>query len=295
MPGSAIDLRGVIRVRGYGPPSERFDLTDVSLLPHVPPLALIGVLEPGTEITQTSDVIPAQMNDKQYEHIMVDSMLESQRTAIYVAERAAGYHMQPLRQQAIIAGVLPNVPAARVLRPGDVIIAANGKATDSVAAVQAATGGGRVGEVLRLTVQRNGKTLAVHVPLIKLQGKARMGIYLAAQTRFPTPAVPVKFDLPNVSGSSGGLMFAIDIYRSFKPTGSTLHVAGTGTLDTNGNVGEIAGEKQKLVAAIHAGATVFLIPQGNYSDIKGTHGIKIIPVKTFVGALKALNKITPSS
>lgn len=289
MPGAAVDLRSVIRVSGYGPPSERFDLTDVSLLPHVPPLALIGALEPGTEVTQTSDVIPAQMNDRQYEHIMVDSMLESQRTAIYVAERAAGYHMQPLRQEAVIAGVLPNVPAARVLRAGDLIVAVGGKRTPSVAAVQAATAGGRAGEVLHLTVVRNGKTLPLAVPLTQLQGNVRMGIYLAAQTRYPTPAVPVKFDLPNVSGSSGGLMFAIDIYRSFKPTGSTLHVAGTGTLDTDGNVGEIAGAKQKLVAAIHAGATVFLIPQGNYDDIKGTHGIKIIPVKTFTQALKALS------
>ncbi len=291
MPGSAVDLRGVIRVSGYGPPSERLDLTDVSLLPHVPPLALIGALEPGTEITQTSDVIPTQMNDQQYERIMVDSMLESQRTAIYVAERAAGYRTQPLRQQAVIVGVLPNVPAARVLRAGDAIVAIDGRATTSVAAVQAATVGGRAGNVLRLSVLRGGKALALHVPLTQLRGKARMGIFLGAQTRFPTPAVPVKFDLPDVSGSSGGLMFAIDIYRSLVPDASTVHVAGTGTLDVNGNVGEIAGEKQKLVAALRAGATVFLVPQGNYDDIKGTRGIRIIPVKTFDQALKALNSL----
>lgn len=291
MPGQPVDLRGVIRVSGYGPPAERFDLTDVSLLPHVPPLALIAALEPGTEVTHTSDVIPTQMNDKQYERLMVDSMLESQQTAIYVAERAAGYRMQPLRQQAVVAGVLSAVPAARVLRPGDAIIAVNGKTTASVAAVQAATGGGRVGDVLRLTVQRNDKTLQLHVPLTKLQGKARMGIYLATQTRFPTPAVPVKFDLPNVSGSSGGLMFAIDIYRSLVPDASTLHVAGTGTLDVDGNVGEIAGTKQKLAGARQAGATVFLVPQGNYNDIKGAHGIRIIPIKTFAQALKALSAL----
>ena len=291
MPGQAVDLRHVIRVSGYGPPSARYDLTDVSLLPHVPPLGLIGALEPGAEITRTDDVIPPQMNDRQYEHIMVDSMLESQRTAIYVAERAAGYRMAPLLDQAAIAGVLPGVPAASVLKAGDVITAVNGKSTPSIASVQAATSGHRAGDVLRVAVLRSGKAIALRVRLAKLQGRARMGIYLAAQASFPKPAVPVKFDLPDVSGSSGGLMFAIDIYRSLKPDGSTLHVAGTGTLDVRGNVGEIAGEKQKIIAARNAGAAVFLVPQGNYDDVKRTRGIRVIPVKTFAQALQALKAL----
>lgn len=294
-PGSAVDLRGVIRVNGYGPPAERFDLTDVSVVQHVPPLILLGAVLPGAEVIRTSDVIPQQMTDRQYDRLMVDSMADSQRTAIYVAERAAGYRMPPLRERAVIAGVLRDVPAAKELRPGDAIVAIDGKPTDSVAAVQAATRNRRSGEVLGVTLLRDGKRVAARVPLTTLGGRARMGIYLAAQTQYPKPPVPVTFELPDVSGSSGGLMFAIDIYRSLVPDESRTHVAGTGTIDVNGNVGEIAGAKQKIVAARNAGATVFLVPAANYPDVRGTPGIQIIPVKTFAQALVALNKTSTSS
>ena len=44
-------------------------------------------------------------------------------------------------------------------------------------------------------------------------------------------------------------------------------IVGTGTIDINGNVGEISGVKYKLQGAIKEKADIFLVPSGdNYNE-----------------------------
>jgi PDZ domain-containing protein len=68
-------------------------------------------------------------------------------------------------------------------------------------------------------------------------------------------------------------------------------IAGTGVLEVDGTVDPIEGTREKLQAAKRAGATVFLVPKQNYTDIKGTPGIDIIPVGSFSEALHALQTL----
>ena len=71
-------------------------------------------------------------------------------------------------------------------------------------------------------------------------------------------------------------------------------IVGTGTIDINGNVGEISGIKYKLIGAVNKGAEVFLVPVGeNYKEAKKlkkerNYDIKLVPVATFDEALKYL-------
>ena len=76
-------------------------------------------------------------------------------------------------------------------------------------------------------------------------------------------------------------------------------IAGTGTIDPAGNVGPIGGIQLKMIAARKAGATVFLAPAGNCSDVKGDtpSGLDVIKVQTLHGAvedLQALNAGKPT-
>ena len=70
-------------------------------------------------------------------------------------------------------------------------------------------------------------------------------------------------------------------------------IVGTGTIDEEGNVGEIGGVKYKIMGAVSAKADLFLVPVGNYEEAvsfakeKG-YDIPIIPVATFDEALQAL-------
>lgn len=98
------------------------------------------------------------------------------------------------------------------------------------------------------------------------------------------------------SGSSGGLMMTLTIYGHLNQIDLTngKTVVGTGTIDINGNVGEISGIKYKLIGAVNKNANVFLVPKGdNYKEakkIKNERGYKIdlVPVATFEEALNYL-------
>jgi PDZ domain-containing protein len=83
-------------------------------------------------------------------------------------------------------------------------------------------------------------------------------------------------------------MFALEIYRSFRPArhSPARAIAGTGTLDVDGVVGRIAGTMQKLLAARQAGATMFLVPVGNFAEIQAVRGIDIVPIRTFSDAIR---------
>ena len=98
------------------------------------------------------------------------------------------------------------------------------------------------------------------------------------------------------SGSSGGLMMTLTIYGHLNQIDLTngKTVVGTGTIDINGNVGEISGIKYKLIGAVNKNADIFLVPKGdNYKEakkIKNERGYKIdlVPVATFEEALNYL-------
>ena len=65
-------------------------------------------------------------------------------------------------------------------------------------------------------------------------------------------------------------MFTLGIIDKLKPedlTGGKI-IAGTGTIDDEGNVGPIGGIPQKLVGAKDAGAKVFLVPDDNCAEAR---------------------------
>ena len=73
-------------------------------------------------------------------------------------------------------------------------------------------------------------------------------------------------------------------------------IVGTGTIDADGNVGEISGVKYKLIGAVNNDAEVFLVPEGNYEEarqIKEEKGydITLISVSTLESALNALKNL----
>lgn len=98
------------------------------------------------------------------------------------------------------------------------------------------------------------------------------------------------------SGSSGGLMLTLTIYSHLNKIDLTngKTIVGTGTIDINGNVGEISGVKYKLIGAVNKGADVFIVPEGeNYKEAKKVkkqkgYDIDLVPVETFEETLKYL-------
>jgi PDZ domain-containing protein len=67
-------------------------------------------------------------------------------------------------------------------------------------------------------------------------------------------------------------------------------IAGTGTIQVDGSVGNIGGIRQKVVAAEAAGASYLLVPKGNYQSALTAErdDIEIVPVETIQDALDFL-------
>ena len=110
----------------------------------------------------------------------------------------------------------------------------------------------------------------------------------------------IKIALSKTGGPSAGLAFALGIVELLTPTNilAGRSVAVTGTIDEEGNVGGIGGIAEKILAADKAGATFFIVPIENCSDLAPAiaripSGIKIAAVATLKEAIGALNSNHP--
>ena len=98
-------------------------------------------------------------------------------------------------------------------------------------------------------------------------------------------------DRPDIGGPSAGLTYALAVADMLDPLDDARGraVAATGTIDAEGNVGDVGGVTEKAVAAEAAGADVFLVPQGEMShadDVGG--GLTVYGVDHLSQALQAL-------
>ncbi len=287
-PGAAVDLSGRIVVGGHAPPPRRFYLTDV-LLARASVLMLAGAALPGVRLVRRDRVVPPGESARGYDRTMVDAMGESQNVAAIVAERAAGLRVTLPRPRVCVVDIRETPGGEPVLHPGDCFLRVGRRAIgDTASLVSAVAALGHAFDV-KVRVERDGRTRDLDVPTIPLAHGVRLGVRVREETPRATLPVPVRYAFNDVAGSSGGLMFALEIYAALR--GIPQHggaVAGTGTMSLDGRVGPIEGTRQKLIAAERAGITTFLVPVENYPEIARERGARIIPVRTFDQALAAL-------
>jgi PDZ domain-containing protein len=292
-PGAAVDLNGVIAIAGHSPPPGSLFLTDVNVLPGRPAYFAAAKILPGFEIIKRDDLVPPTMTDAQLDTALVDDMKQSQETAEVVAERAAGLHV-PSHAAVIVERIIPKTPAAICLVKKDKIVAVDGKLVTSMGAVTDATKTKPAGSAFNFSIVRRAEHIESTCRTTTIQGKPRFGMIVSFDPGAYSVPIPVKYDVHDINGSSAGLMFALQIYRTLTAgnLGPAKMIAGTGVLELDGQVDPIEGTREKLQAAKRAGATVFLVPKQNYDDIKGTPGIRIIPVGSFADAVKALRSLS---
>jgi len=99
------------------------------------------------------------------------------------------------------------------------------------------------------------------------------------------------------SGPSGGLMITLSIYEKYTKEDITKgkKIAGTGTIEMDGTVGEISGIKYKIIGASKSNVDVFFVPEANYKEAKkvveeNNYDINLVSVKTFKDAINYLTK-----
>ena len=155
-----------------------------------------------------------------------------------------------------------------------------------------------VGKKVNIEVKREGKLLNVSSSVYEKEGRKLLGISLTDVYDVTTdPQVEIKIK-SNESGPSGGLMMSLSIYNALvsEDISKGKKIIGTGTIDIDGNVGEIGGVKYKLMGAVKNKADIFLCPKENYEEAikvkkENNYDIKIVAVATLKEAIEELEKL----
>ena len=149
-------------------------------------------------------------------------------------------------------------------------------------------------DIVKIKIKRNGKTKEIPITLDKTKV---IGIAMITNYEYETEdELNINFK-SGEGGSSGGLVLALGIYSEI--TGIDLlkgrNVAGTGTIDDLGNVGEIDGVKDKIAGAVKNKMDVILVSPYNYEEAKkvikeNNYKIELVKVSTFKEAIEYLTK-----
>jgi PDZ domain-containing protein len=231
------------------------------------------------------------------DHEMAMSQLAAKKEAL----EAAGYTV-PIDPGVLVVSTFIGLPAHDVLQPGDIILTLDGGPVADIDALVNVVQQHERGERIPITWRRDGKEHHGEVGVgADENGRPLLGITPAPNYDFP---VDISIDTSNIGGPSAGLAMTLEIVDKLTPGDLTggLNVAVTGTIDADGNVGEIGGISQKAVAARRAHAQLFLVPKcaDTSPDSPCERGIArakerigdapIVPVGSLDEALRALEK-----
>jgi PDZ domain-containing protein len=307
-PGAAVSLPPLVHVEGAAAhPEDRGDLrflfvrerNHVNLWRY-----LQAKLDPDIDLFKEGQLNPERKSQRELNDEAAQQMADAKTAATKVALEAAGYKVRTA-PGLTVSDLFENLPAAKVLQLGDVIVRADGhkvtRSEDLTNAIQAR----REGDQVTLDILRDGKLKTVQVRVGSQQGRKLIGVLASPRFTFP---FKVGVDTANVGGPSAGLAMALAILDDLTPGNLTggEKVAVTGMIEPDGQVDEIGGINQKAVAARAAGAQLFIVPacvkerSPDYAacqkDLKRAtqragSKVKVVPVSTFDDALAALQKI----
>jgi Lon-like protease len=251
--------------------------------------ALAAWLNPHEAVVPESELFAPGQTQQQSQQQDTQEMTGSQQDA--TAAALTELHI-PYQTQVVVVQPEAGFPAAGVLKAGDVITAVDGKAVTGESSLTSLIGAHPAGSTLTLTILRNGQSQTVQVGTKESGGRPVMGVQVTEQYQFP---FTVKFSVGDIGGPSAGTMFALGIIDKLTPLNLTggKFIAGTGEITPSGQVQAIGGIQQKMVGARDAGATIFLAPASNCSDVKGAipAGLRVVKVGTLNQAVTYLEDI----
>lgn len=288
--GETLDMIEIDGAQTY-PTEGQLELTTISVSgPPTSTSTLLEVLyhaaQPYPAITPAELLYPPDTTGDEVRSQNAEAMADSQSWAVAAALEHLGIDYQ---QRLFALDFAEDSPAAQFLEPNDEILSLNGTQITGhgqlVNTIQEANG-----QPVDLRVRRNGDDQTFTIPVTQAEdGTYQIGVYLDSEFVFP---IDVEIHLQDVGGPSAGLIFTLALIDRMTEDSVTdgRHIAGTGTIDPDGTVGPIGGVQQKVMAAASAGATIFLAPETNCSEI--THvpdGMTVYSVDTLDTALEILD------
>ena len=180
------------------------------------------------------------------------------------------------------------------IKIGDIILSIDNKIIENINTIKEHLSNLNKGDIVNIKLKRNNKEKNIK---ITLEEDKLIGIMLITNYDYE---IDDDLDIAFKSGeggSSGGLILSLGIYSQI--TGKDIlkgrNIAGTGTIDADGNVGEIDGIKYKIAGAVKNNMDIILVSPYNYEEAQkvikeNNYKIELVKVNTFKEAINYLTK-----
>jgi PDZ domain-containing protein len=296
-PGPTYDTLGtvdgatVIEVDGLPvyPTTGHLNMTTVSVTDRLTMFAALELwASPDNQVVPREPIYPSSMSLDEIQQQNTAQFTSSEANA----EAAALGELQ-LPVTVLVTSLVPDTPAATILRPGDELLSVAGQPMDSVREVSDVLQPTRPGDVVAVQYRRAGEVRDAQVPLAVRPDREQglLGVVLGAKLRDGD----IRISLGGVGGPSAGLMFALAVVDKLTPgdLAGGRFVAGTGAIEPTGNVTPINGIPFKMRKAYDEGATVFLVPAANCEEAVATNpgDLQLVRVGTLHDAVTALESL----
>lgn len=294
--GGVIDLSKRIEVDSGYEYEGKIEMTYVSMIKGKIPFVLLSYVIPGWDLEKSSDITyegDSVSTTIKKDKIQCDGAIDN---AIIAAYNLTNNKVNITKYHNHIIFIADE--ANTTLKDFDEIISIDGQEVHSLTEMQGLINTYKENDIVNIKVLRDKKTIDTTAKIYKFEDKLKIGISIATTYDLDTdPVINIK-SKQSESGPSGGLMTAIGIYNSLTKDDITKGktIAGTGTIDADGRVGEIGGIKYKILGAIKKDVDIFICPKENYEEAKKVldsknANMKLIYADTLEDAINKLNEM----
>jgi len=285
-PGPVVDVTGDVSVSGVPvtPVNGRYLVPTVEL--HRPSAlgALVAVVRDGQRVVPVADA--------EY-HLRGEVAGTDRALAAVAAARAQGLPATVAGTGARVVAVRSGSPADGVLRPGDVVLAADGRPVTLAGTLADLVRRRPAGTRLRLWVERGDRVRELTVTSGNEPWPSEaVGLGITVETRDITAELPfeVRFSGQGGVGPGAGLAYALAIADLLSPrdlaAGRTI--AAAGTVEADGTIRTLGSTAPEADAAVRARASIFVVAP-DQDDAARRDRLQVAGVENLARALEALS------
>lgn len=261
---AVLEVEGDYRVSGEG----EYDYVAVSIA-QATPIGLISAwLNPHYDVESMEETLGDVEDMETYEKLSELDMLSSQKEAIYQAMVLAGEEATIDFQGVYVMSLHEDSTFKNILSLGDTVNGVNGKTFSNSSELIDYVGSLELGSDVTVQYETEGQAKEGQGQIITLDnGRNGIGITLTDHVEISS-SKEVEFSIDGVGGPSAGLMFTLAIYDQLTEEDllNGRHISGTGTIESDGSVGEIGGIDKKVISADEAGVSIFFVPDNPLTD-----------------------------
>ncbi len=296
--GGISDVSSRIKVEDKYESKGSFNISYVTELQGTPLTYLLSFIIPTWERESASSYKYNEKESLEDIEFRIDLDLKAANSnATYWAYSLAEKEVKQISKKLYVISIISNNNSP--LKVQDEIISIDGNSFNTVEEYRNYFQTKTENDTVKVLVKRNNKEQEIEAKLHKSNDTIVLGVLLKYLTTYETnPKLKIKFK-NSESGPSGGLISALEIYNQLIEEDITngLTIAGTGTIEEDGTIGEIGGVEHKILGAVKEKTDVFLVPAGtNYKQAKkyikkNNYKIKLIPVSDIKEAINKLKEL----